>query len=133
MGRVQSAELARDFLNFQFSDKVAVQDLHTGSIALAANAKTRDVLWEYVKGHWSAIVGKMSGNMVVLDRYIKTTLNKFASHDVEREITEFFKDKDTKGFDRGLVQVSDTIRGNANYKERDEKLVEEWLGAHGYL
>lgn len=71
--------------------------------------------------------------MVVLDRYLKNSLGKFASLEVERDITSFFKDKDQKGFDRGLVQVSDTISANARYKERDEMLVSEWLGAKGYL
>lgn len=39
---------------------------------------------------------------------------------------------DTKGYDRGLVQVSDTVKANANYKERDQELVLEWLKVHGY-
>lgn len=132
MGRVQSAELAHDFLNFQFSDQVAVQDMHSGSIALATNAKTCDELWKYIKEHWSAVHKKLASNSVVIDRYLKQSLSKFASFEVEQDIKSFFKDKDTKGYDRGLVQVSDAVRGNAAYRERDEKLVQEWLQAHGY-
>lgn len=132
LGRVQTTELVNDFMDFQFSDRVKVQDIHSGSIALAANPEARDTLWQYIKDHWDTVRGKLSGNFVVLDRYLKNSLQKFASHDKERDIASFFKDKDTKGFDRGLVQVSDTVRGNANYKERDEQLVLEWLQAHGY-
>ena len=132
MGRVQSAELAHDFLNFQFSDKVAVQDVHSGSIALAANPKTREEMWKYVKENWSAVHKKLASNSVVLDRYLKQSLSKFASFDVEQDIKSFFENKDTKGYDRGLVQVSDAVKGNASYKKRDEKLVQEWLEAHGY-
>ena len=69
---------------------------------------------------------------MVIDRYFKSCLSKFASHEVERDIAVFFKDKDTKAYDRGLVQVSDTVKANANYKERDEALVLEWLQAHDY-
>lgn len=133
MGRVQSAELAHDFLNFQYSDKVAVQDIHSGSIALAANSKTRDELWKYIKEHWSAVHKKLAKNPVVLDRYLKQSLSKFASFEIEQEIQTFFQDKDKKGYDRGLVQVSDAVRGNAAYKDRDEKSVQEWLEAHGYV
>ncbi|KAL9022116.1 MAG: hypothetical protein Q9185_000734 [Variospora sp. 1 TL-2023] len=132
LGRVQTTELINDFLDFQFSDEVKVQDMHSGSVALAANPKARDALWQYIKDRWDMVHGKLSGNAVVLDRYLKNSLQKFASHEKEKDITGFFKDKDTKGFDRGLVQVSDTVRGNANYKERDEQLVLEWLQAHGY-
>ncbi|KAL8962415.1 MAG: hypothetical protein Q9193_001173 [Seirophora villosa] len=132
LGRVQTTELINDFLDFQFSDKVKVQDMHSGSMALAANPQARDTLWQYIKDGWDKVHGKLSGNSVVLDRYLKNSLQKFASHEKEKDITDFFKDKDTKGFDRGLVQVSDTVRGNANYKERDEQLVLEWLQTHGY-
>ena len=132
LGRVQTADLVKDFLDFQFSDKVAIQDTHTGSIALAANPKARYALWEYIKENWEKVHEKLSGNSVVIDRYLKTTLQKFASHDLQKDIATFFRDKDTKGYDRGLVQVSDTVRANANYKERDEKLVLEWVQAHGY-
>ncbi len=132
LGRVQTSDLVKDFLDFQFSDKVAIQDTHTGSIALAANPKARYTLWEYIKGNWGKVHEKLSGNSVVIDRYLKSTLQKFASHDIEKDIARFFEDKETKGYDRGLVIVSDNVRVNANYKERDEKLVLEWLKAHGY-
>lgn len=48
MGRVQTADLARDYLDFLF-EKVAVQDLHSGALSLAANSNTRSALWEYIK------------------------------------------------------------------------------------
>lgn len=133
LGKVQTTTLAKNFLDFQFTGNVAIQDLHTGSVSLAANSKVRNALWEYIKQHWETVHKKLSGNPVVLDRYIKTTLSKFASHEVERDIATFFKDKDTKGYDRGLVQVSDTVKANASYKERDEAIVLEWLRAHEYV
>ena len=132
LGKVQSTSLVNDFLDFQFSDRVAIQDVGTGSVSLAANSEVRDDLWKYIKENWTTVYKKLSANPVVTDRYLKTTLSKFASHEIEKDIAAFFKDKDTKGYDRGLVQVSDTIRANANYKQRDERLVLEWLKVHGY-
>ena len=70
--------------------------------------------------------------MVVLDRYLKNCLTKFASHEIDQDIKDFFGQKDNTGYDRGLIQVSDTIRGNATYKERDEQLLLDWLRAYGY-
>ena len=132
LGRVQTPALAKDFLNFLFSDKVAVQDVHSGGASLAANPKARGVLWEYIKDNWEAVHKKLAGNSVVLDRFLRMSLSKFASHDVERDIAQFFSAKDNRGYDRSLGVISDTVRGNANYKERDEKLILEWLSAHGY-
>jgi aminopeptidase N len=132
LGRVQTPELARDYLEFQFSEHVGIQDTHTGSKVLALNAKTRATLWDWFKANWSTIEGKLGGNPVVLNRYVKMALSEFADHAVEKDIEAFFKDKDTKGFDKALAQISDTVRSNADYKERDEKLLVEWLEAKGY-
>ncbi len=133
MGRIQTAALAQDFLGFIFSEKVAQQDMHTGAASMAANPKVRGYLWQYIKDEWETVKEQLSGNSVVFDRFLKMSLNKFASHEIEKEIASFFKDKDNRGYDRSLVVISDTIKGNANYKERDEPLVEEWLTAHGYV
>ncbi len=134
LGRVQSEELAQDLLNFLFSPAVAVQDVHSGAVALAANPKTRHALWEFIKSKWDETVyPRLSGNMVVLDRFLRLSLNKFASFETADDIVRFFEGKDNRGYDRSLGVVSDTVRGYAAYKERDYPVVKEWLGAHGYL
>ena len=134
LGRVQTTELARDYLDFLFNPvHVATQDVHSGGSALAANAKTRHVLWEWIKAHWPMIRERLGGNMVVLDRFLRLTLRKFADDAVRKDIEAFFADKDNSGYDRTLGVVSDTIKGNAQYRERDRELVKEWLGAKGYL
>ncbi|MCJ1477322.1 hypothetical protein MMC13_005993 [Lambiella insularis] len=132
MGHVQSSSLVNDFMDFQLSDQVAVQDAHTGAVSLAANANARDVLWIYIKSHWKEIHTKLSTNSVIIARFVKLVLTKYASYEMEKDIVKFFEGKDTKGYDRGLVEASDTIKGNANYRKRDEELVLEWLQAHGY-
>lgn len=133
MGRVPTTELARDFISFVFSDDVATQDVHFGAVSLAANAKMRGVLWDFVRNEFATISGRLAARSVTMDRFIKTTLSKFATHEMEREISEFFKDKDQSGWERAVVQVVDNVRTNAKYRERDEKLVEEWLKAHQYV
>ncbi|MCJ1249998.1 hypothetical protein MMC30_007224 [Trapelia coarctata] len=132
LGHVQTSDLLNEFMDFQLSDKVAVQDAHSGAVSLASNSKVRDPLWTYIKAHWEEIYARLSANSVIIDRFVKTVLSKYASHEMEQEIAAFFEGKDTKGYDRGLVQVSDTIKGNASYRESDEELVVEWLKAHGY-
>ena len=133
MGQVQTADLAKDYLAFGFS-KVAAQDVHSVGGSLANNSKVKDHVWFYIKENWPMIrEEKLSGNMVVLERFLRTCLQKYASFEMEQDIENFFKDKDKGGIDRGLAVVSDTIKGNAKYRERDMELVREWLKAHGYL
>ncbi|KAI9668905.1 MAG: hypothetical protein M1817_005184 [Caeruleum heppii] len=127
LGNVQTADLAQDYMDFLFSEKVAVQDMHSGGVSLASNSKVRASFWVYIKDNWSTVHGKLSGNSVVIDRFLKMSLSKFTSHEMDREIAAFFEGKDNRGYDRSLAVISDTVRGNANYKERDSKRVLEWL------
>ena len=132
MGRVQTADLVEEFMEFQFSDKVAIQDTHFGSMTLASNTKARSILWQWIKDHWQTVHEKLAGNSVIIYRYING-LDTFASYDKEKDIAMFFKDKDTKGYDKAVMEVLGAVGGNAKYKERDEDLVLEWLQAHGYV
>lgn len=43
--------------------------------------------------------------MVVLNRLCTLSLDRFSSKEKADDITAFFKDRDVKGFDRGLQQV----------------------------
>jgi aminopeptidase N len=133
LGRVQTPELAQEFLSFIFSDKVAMQDKHSGTIALANNAKVRPEVWKFIREHWDSDVHPtLSGNMVVLERFLRFGLNKFADDKIADEIAAFFKDKDTRGYNKGLDVIDDTIRSHAKYRGRDETVVREWLVANGY-
>lgn len=133
MGKVQSKELAKEYLDWSFGGAVATQDLHSPASALAANAKTRPAVWEFIKANFPMLRERLGGNMVVLERFLRMSLSKFASFEIEKDIEAFFKDEDQNGFDRGLAVVSDTIKGNARYRQHDLEIIREWLSAHGYI
>ena len=132
LGRVQDKRLAEEYLDWSFSGAVATQDVHSPSRAIALNAKVRPVVWEFIKNNWDMLRERLGGNMVVLERYVRMSLNKFSNYEDEKDIEAFFKDKDTTGYDRGLAVVSDTIKGAARYKGNDLAVIREWLSAHGY-
>ncbi|KAG0648183.1 Aminopeptidase [Hyphodiscus hymeniophilus] len=131
MGRIQTPDLLADYLAFM-TKEVSTQDVHTVGMALSANAKARAGLWKFIKDNFSDIHTKWSGNMVVLDRFLRVSLNKFSDRETENDIKYFFADKDNRGYDRTLNILSDTISGRAAYKERDGKVVLEWLKTNGY-
>jgi aminopeptidase N len=132
LGQIQDNNtLLPDFLAFIFST-VAVQDIHSAAKALAANSKTRDGLWSYIKHNWEMVREKLGGNMVVLDRFLNVSLSFFTDLETEKDIAAFFKDKDNRGYDRTLGVVSDTIKGRARYRKRDRDILVEWMKAHNY-
>ncbi|KAB8234627.1 peptidase family M1-domain-containing protein [Aspergillus alliaceus] len=132
LGRTKDAGLVKDYLDFVFSDKVAIQDVHNGAVSLAANSKVRHLLWDYIKNNWNTVEVRLSANNVVFERFVRMGLSKFADQSIGEDIASFFQNKETSAYDRALVIVSDSIRTNVRYKERDEKLVLDWLQAHGY-
>ncbi|KAH8593339.1 peptidase family M1-domain-containing protein [Bisporella sp. PMI_857] len=131
LGRLQDPELLADFLEFM-NTTVPVQDIHTAANALSINAKTRDGLWKFIQKNFDPLYARLATNMVVWDRFIKMSLDRFSDKEKEQEIAKFFEGKDIRGYDRSLAIVSDTIRSRATYKERDSKIILEWLKAHGY-
>jgi CHAD domain-containing protein len=131
LGRIRDLDLLQDYLEFLFTD-VKTQDMHTGASALAINAKTRSGFWKYIQENFDSIKEKLDKNMVVFDRFIKESLNKFNDKETEKDIAKFFEGKDNRGYDRTLNVVSDMILSRAAYKDRDRKVIMEWLTAHGY-
>jgi aminopeptidase N len=131
LGRIQDPELLPDYLSLVFND-VATQDMHTGAVALAANPRARHGLWKYIQDNFDPIREKLGKNMVVLDRFLRVSLNKFNDRETEKEIAKFFEGRDNRGYDRTLNVVSDTILGRAKYQERDAKVILEWLKTNGY-
>ncbi|KAF8468306.1 peptidase family M1-domain-containing protein [Kalaharituber pfeilii] len=127
LGRVKQPGLIKRVLDLTFSDKVKTQDKHTPAIALSANSHARLAFWEYIKANWETIYKQLSGNMTVLDRFLKNSLNKFATQAILDDIQRFFKDKDNSGYERGLGIIRDTVGGNINWVKRDSAAVGTWL------
>ncbi|KAL3713102.1 hypothetical protein TMatcc_001805 [Talaromyces marneffei ATCC 18224] len=132
LGRTRNPELIQQYLDFIFSDKVSIQDMHTGAASLAVNPIGRYALWQYIKTNFTAVSARLSANNIVYDRFVRLGLSKFSDVAIADDIAKFFEDKDTGAFERTLVILSDSIRANARYKERDEQLLLEWFQAHGY-
>jgi aminopeptidase N len=106
--------------------------MHSLGTSLAANSVARNLQWEYTRENWDKLTTKMA-NPVVLDRFVKISLNKFIDDKFITEIDQFFENKDTSSFDRTLEQVKDAIRGRAAYYRRGAALLKEWLQANGYI
>lgn len=132
LGRARDPAQIQKALELMLSDKVKIQDKHTPAIALSNNSAARYMLWEFIQANWDEVHKQLSGNMVVLDRFLKNSLNKFADEEVGREIEAFFAEKDNTGYDKGLGIVRDSVRGNAGYVKRDGEVVGEWLKTNGY-
>ena len=132
LGKSKDKEAARELLEFATSESVPPQDAHSGVVSVAANNECRIVAWEFTRDQWDRVRARLGVSNIVLDRWIKMGLTGFSDLAVEQDIKKFFSDKDTTAFARSLEIISNSITANANYKQRDEKELLEWLRAHGY-
>jgi aminopeptidase N len=133
LGKVQTAELAREYLQFGFSNKVAIQDVHSVGVSLANNSEVRGEVWRYTKANWDMIRERLGCKMVVLERFVRLSLQEFASFEIGNDIEGFFETKDNIGYDRALAVVGDTIKSNARYRDSNAETTREWLLDYGYL
>jgi aminopeptidase N len=131
LGRLQKPELLSQYLELLFKE-VPSQDVHTGAFALSANPKTRAQLWSYIQENFDTLKTKLSANMVVFDRFLNLSLQRFNDKETEQEIAKFFDGMDNRGYDRTLGILHDTILGRAAYKERDGPIILEWLKTNGF-
>ncbi|ODV92469.1 hypothetical protein CANCADRAFT_30620 [Tortispora caseinolytica NRRL Y-17796] len=130
LGRVTAPKLIEKAKALLLSSQIAVQDIHYLSSTLASNPAIIGSLWPYIKEHWSEITERFTG--IVLDRFVKVTLNKFTDLETVEDIEKFFADKDTTSYARSLGQSLDRCKANAQWVSRDEKSVNEWLKKRGY-
>ncbi|KAF3184457.1 hypothetical protein TWF788_005162 [Orbilia oligospora] len=133
LGKAKSADLINDYLEKMIGDKIPTQNTHYVSSSLALNGDAKPLVWKFVKERWDDIFKLLSGNMVLLDRFVRVTLNKFADETILEEMKAFFEPKDQRGYDRAVRVAIDSVSGNVSWKKRDEKVVEEWLKEKGYL
>lgn len=132
LGKSKDKGAAKDLLELATSETVPPQDAHAAVVSVAANNECRIAAWEFTRDQWERVTNRLGVSNIVLDRWIKMGLTGFSDLEVEKDIASFFKDKDTTPFARSLVIISDSITANASYKQRDEKILLEWLQANGY-
>ncbi|KAJ2902484.1 Alanine/arginine aminopeptidase [Zalerion maritima] len=113
------------------SDSVPSGDMHMLGGSLASNNLARPLQWDFVRNNWAQVSEKMA-NPVVLDRFVKISLQLFTKESAVDEIEEFFKDKDTSAFSRTLETVKDKVRARAKFRSREEKGLLDWLRRQGY-
>ena len=100
--------------------------------SVGGNNDTRPILWDFTKRNWDRIYERFGQNKIVFEKWFKFGFTQFSEPGISQEMEQFFSEKDIRGIDRALSVALDLIDANAQYRQRDEKLVAEWLEAHGY-
>lgn len=127
-------ETLDDYFSFLLSDNVQVPDFPLAGAALSGQPLSRTAFWAWLKENWDDILRKFDKSWPLLDKFFRQAFSGFTDEASEEEVREFFKQRDHEkiGFARGLEIVVEKMRVNAQFKERNQVALREWLaeGSH---
>jgi len=115
------------------SGEVKMQDIYMPIGGLSTHMEGIEARWEWMCEHWPTIVERLPPSMTMLSSVVSICVGGFTTKAQLEKAQAFFKDRDTKGFDRALDQSFDSIKAKYSWVERDTEDVEKWLRSHAYL
>jgi len=133
LGRAKSPELIQRTLGLALSGEVKMQDIYMPIGGLRSHTEGINERWQWMCDNWTEIVKRLPPGLTMLSSVVGLCAGAFTRQEQLVKVQEFFKDKDTKGFDRSLEQTLDSIRAKDSWLNRDAKDVKSWLQENGYL
>lgn len=133
LGRSKNPENIKKTLALALSPEVKDQDIYQPISGVRSHREGSEAIWAWFKENYALLIKKLPPGLSMLGSVVSMCTSNFTSDEQAREVSEFFKDKDTKGFDRALAQSLDTIAAKASWVARDKKDVEKWLKDNEYL
>ncbi|ODV82321.1 uncharacterized protein CANTADRAFT_19886 [Suhomyces tanzawaensis NRRL Y-17324] len=128
LGHIQDDELSTAIMGGLLKpDIIPTMNANQLAVPLSSQLATRDKFWKFFTDNYAELFETLSPNMVVFERFVKDTLRNYQSMEKHDEIQNFFKGKVLSGFDRSLYQALDTVKTNAAWFARDEKVLAEYL------
>ncbi|CAL9733594.1 alanine/arginine aminopeptidase [Monosporozyma servazzii] len=133
LGRFNDAALIDRTLGYLLDGTVLKQDIYTPMVGLRSHQEGVEALWKWAQTNWTEIVARLQPGSPVLGHVLTVATSGYTSTKAVEEITAFFADKDTRGYDQSLAQALDSIKAKAQWVERDHAVVSDYLKQHGYL
>lgn len=131
LGYAKDPELMKQTLAMMDSKDVKDQDIMYPLIGLGTHKEGIEAMWAHLRENYASIDKRLPNSVGSLkSAVIGVMTGGFTSLDKVEEISEFFKDKDTKAFNKKLEQVQDGIRSKHNWVNRDRQDVSDFLGSY---
>ncbi|ODV83652.1 hypothetical protein CANARDRAFT_202874 [[Candida] arabinofermentans NRRL YB-2248] len=133
LGRFENIDILNDVLESLLIGKVRPQDIYIPMQGMRAHKLGVETLYSWMTLNWDKIYKLLPPGLSMLGSVVQVCTSGFTTMDKYEEIEEFFKGKNTTGFNQGLAQSLETIKSKSNWVTRDSKDVEKWLIDNGYL
>lgn len=133
LGSAEDPALIQKTLGLALSEEVRAQDIYMPLSGLRSHSAGIIARWEWLKNDWEKIVERLPPSFAMLGSVIQICSGSLSTDAQLKDIEEFFKNKDRKGYDRALDQSLDAVRAKAGWLQRDRDDVEAWLKSNKYL
>ncbi|KAE8149266.1 peptidase family M1-domain-containing protein [Aspergillus avenaceus] len=133
LGSAEDPALIQRTLGLALGDEVKNQDIYMPLGGLRNHAAGIEARWAWMKDNWDALYKRLPPGLGMLGTVVQLSTSSFCTEEQLKDVQDFFKDKDTKGFDRAVEQSLDAIRAKVNWVKRDRGDVESWLKSNGYV
>lgn len=131
LGSSRDANLIQRSLKMLESKDVKDQDIMYPIMGLSTHKEGIEAAFAFLKDNYTMIDKRVPNAVGSLKSTVVALMTQgFTSLDKVHEIEAFFKEKDTKAFDKRLLQVLDGIRGKSQWVSRDKGDVEQFLAKY---
>ncbi|CAI5757743.1 unnamed protein product [Candida verbasci] len=114
------------------TDIVKQQDIYIPMQGLRSHKLGIEKLWSWITTNWDEVYKLLPPGLSMLGSVVTLTTSGFTKQEQKKQVEEFFKSKNTKGYDQGLAQSLDIIEAKSKWAQRDTKTIKEWLSVNGY-
>ncbi|KAK6198853.1 alanine/arginine aminopeptidase [Scheffersomyces amazonensis] len=114
------------------TDVIKQQDIYIPMQGLINHKEGSLKLWEWLTTEWDKIYKLIPPSSSMLGSIITIATSGFTKQEHKDAVEEFFKEKDTKGYDQGLARALDRLTIKINSAKRDLGPVTQWLSVNGY-
>ena len=111
---------------------VKPQDIYIPMQGLRAHRAGIEKLWSWLTVNWDQVYELLPPGLSMLGSVVTISTSGFTKQEQKAQVEEFFKTKNTKGYDQGLAQALDIITAKGTWATRDYKVITEWLSVNGY-
>ncbi|EEY19757.1 aminopeptidase [Verticillium alfalfae VaMs.102] len=115
----QSRKMVQQTLDLLLSGKIRDQDVYLPIGGLRASREGIEGLFEWMQKNWDAISAKFPASSPMIGNVVAYCVGGLSTQAQLDQVTAFFENKGTAGFDRSLAQATDSIKAKMSWKARD--------------
>ncbi|MBI5139887.1 MAG: M1 family metallopeptidase [Candidatus Vogelbacteria bacterium] len=127
LGQFRDDKLILKTLAFSISDEVRKQDSIIVLDGVSANGRAGNLIWKFGRDNWKVLYERYGHTGWNFYRIIESLTAAIISYRGADEVEAFIKKQKLSGGERAIAQTLERIRGNAYWKDKAEKQLQDFL------